>query len=150
MKAPKVTDLSIPLTNLTVADVRNIVLNTNDDSWAIPYGHLVGSLFSIMNYGYDSPERVTVRELAVHVYNREMYFNARTKNNTTMFHVLLDKLFDSTRAMEGVISKSASFKDVLVPYHDIIGRYNFMPHLRNNPDLQKAWDELGYYQLQEL
>lgn len=140
------TDLSASIDSLTIDQVREIILKTQDDKWAIPFVDLICHDIEKFDVGMSYRAYYTVRMFAVHAFNRAAYYNARTRQLDARGHRFMDLLLAYTSPMEGSIPPSIRYKEDPQPYliYEQFGKFNFHTHIRNVPELQCYWKEYGW------
>lgn len=141
-----VTDLSVSIANLTVEQVREIVMRTEDDRWAIPFVDLICQDFQNFNAGMGGLDHYTVRMFAVHAFNRAAYYNARTRQQDARGHRYMDQLLAYSAPMEGGLPANLRYKEEPHPYliYEQFGKFNFQLYILNVPELQCYWREYGW------
>lgn len=146
MLKPIVTDLSVKLTDLKAEDVRELLVNTKQDQWVAPFINQIVEDFGTISYGMGGPEYTTVRDLAVHAYNRFAYYNARVNSRDGNAHQFMDLLLAYTGSMEGSIPTALRYRQGDLPYmvHEQLGKFNFTGYIKNVPELAEKWQKYGW------
>lgn len=123
------TDLSVPLEGLTNHDIRELIHNSKDDVWAHQFASIIANDVGTIEWGMSNPTRVTVRDLAVHVMNRYLYFTHRSRCTDPRVHRLLDTLICWNVTDPGCMPASVSYNEDDDVVREAIGQYNFQAPL---------------------
>jgi len=141
------TDLTVSLKDLTVDKIREIIMSTEDDRWAKPYVDTICEDFGYLDTGSWPLDALTVRQLAVHAFNRGAYYNARTGCRNAQGHQFMDLLLSYSAPMEGSLPPSLRYKESeRMPYliYEQLGKFDFQGYIKNVPELSHKWSLYGW------
>lgn len=141
-----ITDLSVSIKDLDEAAIREHIANTKDDQWALPFVDVIVEDIGNFNPGMGSLDQYTLRRFAVHAFNRNAYYKARSTQTDGRGHQFMDLLMAYGSPMEGALPANLRYKEEPLPYliYETFGKFNFDSYIKNVPELGEKWRRWGW------
>lgn len=141
-----ITDLSVPIRDLSEHDIREHLESTKDDQWALPFIETIVEDIGNFDCGMGSLDNYTLRQFAVHAFNRSAYYKARCNQTDGRGHRFMDLLLAYSGPLEGSLPASLRYKEDPYPYliYEQFGKFNFAGYIKNVPELATKWYQWGW------
>lgn len=142
------SNLNVSLKGLDVDTISTLFLDLSEDDLKFkPYLEIILEDLAVLQDPVRGLEHVSLRDLAVHSYNRAMYFNMRRHfNRDPVVHEVLDELLDLSSPQVGSMNPYLSYipDGAHFTKWEPLGRYNFKTYIDMHPEYAKDLESLGW------